>query len=208
MSVSPAVAPASHLTVRALPDQAPELAQVLARAFFDDPVFAWCFPHASSRLARSERLFAGMFLKRLALPQDETYTTHAGSGAALWMPPDTWDLGPVMQLRLLPLLLRLWGRDLPRVMRGLDVMDQHHPHAPHWYLPILGVDPSRQGEGIGSSLLAPILHRCDVTGMPAYLEATSERNRALYERHGFEVTEEIALPDGPPLWLMWREARA
>jgi hypothetical protein len=43
-------------------------------------------------------------------------------------------------------------------------------------------------------------------GTPAYLEASSARNRALYERHGFEVTEELSLPKGgPPIWLMWRE---
>ena len=40
--------------------------------------------------------------------------------------------------------------------------------------------------------------------MPAYLEATSERNKQLYLRHGFEVTGEIKLPDGPRMWPMWR----
>jgi hypothetical protein len=54
----------------------------------------------------------------------------------------------------------------------------------------------------------PMLSRCDEQGLPAYLEASSPRNRALYERHGFEVTEELKLPrSGPPLWLMWREPR-
>ena len=42
--------------------------------------------------------------------------------------------------------------------------------------------------------------------IPAYLEASTPRNRALYLRHGFVVLDEMRLPGGgPPLWRMWRE---
>jgi hypothetical protein len=50
--------------------------------------------------------------------------------------------------------------------------------------------------------------RCDREATGAYLEASSERNRALYERHGFELVEAVRLPrGGPPMWTMWREPR-
>jgi GNAT superfamily N-acetyltransferase len=62
-----------------------------------------------------------------------------------------------------------------------------------------------QGAGLGGALRAPILARCDRDGVPAYLEATSDRNRALYERHGFRVRGAIPLPDGPRVWAMWRD---
>ena len=53
--------------------------------------------------------------------------------------------------------------------------------------------------------MQPVLERCDAEGTPAYLETDTERNVQLYERHGFEVTEEFDLPGGgPPVWLMWR----
>ena len=52
--------------------------------------------------------------------------------------------------------------------------------------------------------MAPVLEICDRQRVPAYLEATSERNRELYLRHAFEVTGEINVPDGPTLWCMWR----
>jgi GNAT superfamily N-acetyltransferase len=88
----------------------------------------------------------------------------------------------------------------------MALMDAHHPHEPHFYLPIIGVDPAWQGQGVGSALLQPVLERADLEGMPAYLEATTDRNRALYERHGFDVRDIVYMPGGgPPLWLMWRE---
>lgn len=57
-------------------------------------------------------------------------------------------------------------------------------------------------------MLAAVLPRCDATGTPAYLEATSQGNRRLYQRHGFAVAGEITLPRGPALWPMWREPGA
>lgn len=50
-----------------------------------------------------------------------------------------------------------------------------------------------------------MLEQCDGSQLPAYLEATSERNQALYVRHGFHVTGAIPLPQGPTAWAMWRE---
>jgi hypothetical protein len=53
-----------------------------------------------------------------------------------------------------------------------------------------------------------MLARADREGVPAYHEATSPRNRALYERHGYVNQGEFVLPDGgPTLWRMWREPR-
>ncbi|MBF8286835.1 MAG: hypothetical protein HW393_649, partial [Dehalococcoidia bacterium] len=36
---------------------------------------------------------------------------------------------------------------------------------------------------------------------------TSERNRDLYARHGFEVTGTIQVADSPPMFPMLRKAR-
>jgi hypothetical protein len=56
---------------------------------------------------------------------------------------------------------------------------------------------------LGSALLAQVLAGVDADGMPAYLESSSERNLALYGRHGFEVTSEVVIPGGPRIWPMW-----
>ena len=52
-----------------------------------------------------------------------------------------------------------------------------------------------------------LLERCDREGIPAYLESSKEKNVPFYRRHGFEVTREIQLPNGPMLWAMWRQPR-
>jgi len=62
-----------------------------------------------------------------------------------------------------------------------------------------------QGHGLGVAVMEPVLRRCDEDGIGAYLESSKERNVPYYRRHGFEVVDEIDLPRGPRIWLMWRE---
>jgi ribosomal protein S18 acetylase RimI-like enzyme len=87
-------------------------------------------------------------------------------------------------------------------------MEERHPDdRSHRYLFILGTEQAAQGRGLGSALLSHMLARVDAEQMPAYLESSSERNLALYGRHGFEVTSEVAIPGGPRIWPMWRQPR-
>ncbi len=58
---------------------------------------------------------------------------------------------------------------------------------PHWYLPLIGVDPAHQGEGHGDALMAYALARCDRDHAPAYLESSKPRNIPFYRRYGFET---------------------
>jgi GNAT superfamily N-acetyltransferase len=193
---------------KATADDVPRLAEALARAFYDDPVFNWLIPDASERLRRSERGF-GLYLRRVYLPHDACYTTDDVVGGALWLPPEKWHLGPVAQLRLLPGMLAAMGGRFPQLMRAISTLESNHPKEPHYYLPFVGVRPESQGRGIGTALMRPILDRCDEEGIGAYLEATAPRNRACYLRQGFEVTEEFHFPKGgPPSWRMWREPRS
>jgi ribosomal protein S18 acetylase RimI-like enzyme len=82
-----------------------------------------------------------------------------------------------------------------------------HPTVPHWFLWMLGADPSRQGQGLGAALLKHTLRRCDEDGAIAYLESTNPRNVSLYERHGFEPLAVIRVRDVPPITPMLRPAR-
>jgi GNAT superfamily N-acetyltransferase len=209
---------AEGFPVRPLPDgsdirkvteaDVPRVAEALARAFYDDPVIGhWVVPDESRRMPILIRGFE-LFVRRIWLPQGEGYTTDRVIGAAMWMPPGTWHLTAFQQLRLVPAMVRALGRRLPRLLGLLNAAEAKHPREPHYYLPAVGIEPEWQGRGFGAALLRPILERCDSQRLPAYLEATSPRNRGLYERHGFEVVEEMTVKDSPPVWRMWREPRA
>jgi GNAT superfamily N-acetyltransferase len=184
----------------------PRIARALARAFEDDPVMGWIFRREDGRANRLEAAF-DLFLRRIWLPQNECYAADRLFGGALWMPPGKWHLGAGEQLRLLPSMIRVTGRNFPRMASVLNMIEKKHPRAPgHFYLAVLGIEPEMQGRGFGSALMQPVLARCDREQIPAYLESSKRRNVVLYERHGFKVVEEVLLPkDGPPMWRMWRD---
>jgi GNAT superfamily N-acetyltransferase len=181
------------------------LCAALARAFDDDPVMAWMFPDDGTRLERNERFFK--LRVRGLLSRDEVYTTDEHAGAACWAEPGRWEMGPIEGFRFALRVAAMTRTRTPVLARGWQVVDNAHPREPHWYLAILGTEPNRQGEGIGSALLQPVLDDCDRNEVPAYLESSKEENLAFYARHGFRVTDELTLPEGPPIWPMWREPR-
>jgi ribosomal protein S18 acetylase RimI-like enzyme len=173
----------------------------LARAFDDDPLAVFTSPRASSR----PRRLAFFYRLRLGtlMGEEMCFCDDERRGAALWAPHDAWEAPPREQLQL----LRLTNLRSPLTVTGFARMQKHHPHEPHYYLCVLGVSPEAQGQGLGSTLMAPMLERCDREGVPAYLESSKESNVAFYERHGFRVTKEMRFPFGPRLWLMWRDPR-
>ncbi len=187
-------------------DDAGRVSEILATAFYDDPVFRWCFPGDERRLAISEAFF------RVNL--EGVWITHgvvevAGDGAAaaaVWLGPSAGALGEQEEAALDAANERVLGEFAPRAERAIALMAEAHPAEPHHYLPYVGVMPGHQGRGLGAVLLERGLQRCDRDGMGAYLDASAPRNRPLYERHGFSVTEEHHLPDGPVFWGMWRKS--
>jgi GNAT superfamily N-acetyltransferase len=184
----------------------PAVAEVLAAAFAADPVASWVIPDPSRRLTVMREFFE-LGLAHQWRPDGLVYTTDPRVAAGIWMPPGTLDLSEDQLAQLLPALEAACGPDYPALETLMEVMDAHHPRTPHYYLAFLGTRPAWQGEGYGSALLRPGLARADAEGYPAYTEATSERNRALYERHGFAYLGPLVVPGGPTLHRMWRAPR-
>ena len=186
-------------------DDVPRLAAALARAFADDPVAQWILGEGEG-LQRRNKTFFAMEAHR-HLDGDRVLTTDDVVAGAYWAPPGKWRTPTSHVVRTLPTMIRLMGRRLPRAGRALREIEKRHPSEPHWYLAVLGTDPEHQGKGVGGALLAPVLDECDRDGIGAYLESSKERNVPYYRRFGFEVVDQFDLPNGPPMWLMWREPR-
>ena len=182
----------------------PRMAAALADAFADDPAMSWVVPDDRVRRDMTERAFA---LMSSACGSSRTSATRPrGVGAAVWELPGRWKSAPARSAAL--------GRDSSRpsgaTCRGRWALYASWSPATRatrtTTCRLSASVPEWQGRGMGAALLKPMLDRCDAERMPAYLEASSPRNRALYERHGFAVTEEFHLGKGsPPLWRMWRE---
>jgi GNAT superfamily N-acetyltransferase len=194
--------------ISATPEDVPRLADVLGRAFADDPLNRHLVPDD----ARRAKMLPGGFARQLRhvfLPNGLVLTTPDRAGAALWLGPDAQRLSLAQQLRLLPGMVRLFGiRGLSAAAGALAELDRHAPREPHWHLSILGVTPERQGAGLGSALLRPVLERCDREVRAAYLETANAANVPFYERHGFAVRERLDVRDGLRVWTMLRPARS
>lgn len=186
------------------------LAATLARAFYDDPVTLWILPDEAGRTARLARMFNAL-IRHHHFAGGGVEVAPEGTevgAAALWDPPNRWRQSPREQLAMMPSMIRTFGLRSARPRQVVDVMKDVHPDEPHWYLAVIGSDPTVRGKGFGQALMRSGLDRCDAEHCPAYLESSKPENVPYYQRFGFEVTGVIELPDdGPTVWPMWRAPR-
>jgi len=179
-----------------------EITGVLAAAMGDGPVARWLNPDPAVRQRYASAYFE-IFAEH-AVRHGEVYASFEGprlTGVALWFPFTSPIPPPADYERRVK---DASGSAFDRV-RELDAaLEAHHPVGPHHYLAFVAVHPDHQRRGIGSALLNRHHARLDAAGVPAYLEANDHRNRRLYLRHGYLTRTAIRLPDGPPIWPMWR----
>jgi GNAT superfamily N-acetyltransferase len=199
-------APQSPSLRTATDDDVSRLKSVLAAAFHEDPIFGWLMPDEATRQARLRRFFE-LELRHVVLTRGCAWTSSALSGAALSLPPGAWRLPTRVLFTQGPSFARAFGARLPRAAGLLSTIEQRHIREPHYYFAYVGVSPEAQGQGLGTALMRPTLDRCDEERLPAYLEASSERNAALYERLGFELQDELRFAGSPPLRLMLRPSQ-
>ena len=173
---------------------------VLTLAFSADPACRWAWPNPDQYLASFPTFIRG--LGGRAFEHGTAYGVGEQLGVALWLPPGVYSDEDA--------LVELFQRTVSEerqdaVFAVFEQMGRYHPHEPHWYLSLIGVDPSQQGAGHGSTLLRHALAACDRDGLPAYLESTNPRNTRLYARHGFEAVATIQVGDSPPIVPMIRQ---
>lgn len=185
--------------------------EILTDAFVDEAGLNWWLKQGRTK-ERARRKFFDAAVREGVHPKRDLWITDDHVGAAIWCMPGiaAFDLTPLRQLLMTPMLLDVAGVDgMKRAFETGETLAAHHPHVPHAHLVFLGVAKRGQGQGVGSAILKRTLLDVDALKAPAYLEATKERNVALYLRHGFETTAEFDVPrGGPHVWTMTRPAAA
>jgi GNAT superfamily N-acetyltransferase len=171
-------------------------------AFAADPMTRWVWPESHEYLTtmpKFVRAFGGPGFAR-----GGGHCTSNLAGAALWLPPGV----EPDEERLDELMESTASQAAQEAGPAIfEEMAKYHPEEPHWYLPLIGVDPAHQNKGHGDALMRYALERCDGDKLPAYLESTNPRNISLYRRHGFEEVGTIQVGTSPKLVPMLRRPR-
>jgi GNAT superfamily N-acetyltransferase len=187
--------------------QVKEASALLCRAFYQDPLVQYMLPDEGRRAQVLPSFYR--IVVRYALRYGEVYTTPEVDGVACWLTPGNTTVSTWRLLRVAP--TAPFSFSLSEQQRNTiysRYTDEAHELAmsrPHWYLWGLGVEPSRQHQGLGGLLIQPILARADRDGLPCYLETTNEVNVPFYEKHDFTVVSDGVIPDTAlRIWGMCR----
>ena len=194
------------------PNQIPSAARVMANAFANAPRYRFLLPNDAQRQARLPWVW-GATIRACVHSGGAVYVAHGGSGdavlgVAIWGSPQKPKHSALTLLRS-----GLWAAPvrfgIPAWRRRqalAPVLAALKPPGPCWYLNGIGVDPSAQRTGLGSALINQMLPCIDDDALPAFLDPSEPDNLGYYERFGFNVTAELTLPNGIPLWGMRRQA--
>ena len=181
---------------------------VLGRAYADDPVWTWLLDGRDRPELRLTRVFTAYAEAACRASGPRVLMSRDRAGASLWFPPGAWRSTAGDYLRSGPQVARSLGTGIVRALRMLSAVERQHPEEPHWYLESLGVLPASRGQGVGPTLLEPVLDRCDDDRLPAYAESSDARTVPFFERLGFVAGDPLDLPAGAPVATpLWRTPR-
>jgi GNAT superfamily N-acetyltransferase len=193
--------PAAAIRSATADEMMPVVATITA-AFITDPVarFAWPSVHDHLRaMPLGTPEFAGG-----GFAHGTVYVSDDLCGAALWLPPGVHPNGEALEKVFRDTAT---PEHLDDLLGTFEQMERWHPEEPHWYLPLVGVEPNAQRRGLGAALMQHAVARCDQEGALAYLDSSNPRNISLYRRFGFEVMGEIRVGAGPLVTPMLRRPR-
>ena len=179
-------------------------AEILQRALAADPLWSQLLTARRSTMgARAVQAQMAHYLRFDERVGDVRFHP-TWAGVAAWQHLDAGEPSPLW--RSVDALLRraAFGPLHHRAGRLFDQLEKSRAEVgPHQYLEFLGVEPDRQGQGIGSDLLVKGPAE-EAVAAARYLETFNERNVSFYGRHGYEVVERFPTDFGCDGWAMIR----
>jgi ribosomal protein S18 acetylase RimI-like enzyme len=177
----------------------------LATAFAQDPITGFLLQNGQGYRERVTHFFSLLMRARIALrmPVLVARGAHGIGGASMGYSTvrSEWPAG----------LTEEWDHFEKAIPGSTDrmaiydeVANKFKPPAPHYYLGVIGTDPTLQGSGIGTQLLKSFceISASDPLSSGVYLETAQASNLRFYERAGFAETGRGNLGDAT-LWCMF-----
>ena len=206
----------NDIEIRAiLPDEVGAAAELLGRAFQDDPGALIVEPDPTLREHADRTLFAPVV--RQAIPYGRVLVAVAADsgivGVATFLPSGhaTATDEEMVAAGLLDAVAAVPDA-AARMAPMVGYLEEMHARAidgPHARLEFYGVDPAAQGSGIGSRLMATGHATIDANGERCYLETFTTKNVAFYEKRGYRVVIDGVVPGThTPVWGLVRDPRA
>lgn len=188
-------------------EEVPIAIGVAARAFRDSPpTRVWFGDDPLRRLEAQHRMFDAFLTALVDPPLVGAFAGPALVGLLGYQREDSCIGVRAPAMRDYPRPSWAGADEYERVLEWLFTWGDHDPREPHWHVAPVAVDPPTQGMGFGSALLEEFCARADGARTMSWLETDKPQNVRLYERFGFEVTEEMDIL-GAHNWWMRREPR-
>jgi ribosomal protein S18 acetylase RimI-like enzyme len=189
----------------ASPSDIDEAVGCLSAAFAQDPITGFLLKQGAGYRDRVTQFFSLLMRARIELNMPVFVARGSGGidGAAMGYSTgrSEWPAG----------LTEEWVRfeeAIPGLTDRMAVYDEvatkFKPPAPHYYLGVIGTDPTKHGSGIGTHLLKTFceVSASDPLSSGVYLETAQASNLKFYERAGFAETGRGNLGDAT-LWCMY-----
>lgn len=186
-------------------------ADVMARAFAEDPVYHYLLPNENHYHRRL--MWMMRFMLRLCTRKGVAHQIGSPlQGVAAWLKPgeaisflDEVRAGVVTAPLHLGVtsawrsnnMMAATRKNRTRLSSGKD----------YWYLWQFAVAPESRGKGYGRALLQPVLNEADTTETDCWLDNSNAANLPIYEAMGFRTMEEYTIQDHQRVVKLWHMCR-
>ncbi|KIV88030.1 hypothetical protein, variant [Exophiala mesophila] len=176
-----------------LPDRKSRFAQVIAEAFYNDPLNRWLRLGDESKpdnpKLQNPQLALDHWLPLVRGRADNggvLVQTYDWAAVALWLPPGIQKPPYTTTHRGI-----LEYRDKFDALKAKTLGDRSY-----WYLNLIARSPSRADKGAIRGVIDPFIEKARQQEVPLWLEAISEHARDVYAHLGFRVVETVVIGAG------------
>lgn len=195
----------TDVTIRAMaPTEVPQVAQLLAQAYYHDVFFKWCVDSDKDRIAIVAAYYTIYIQSRGAVVHVATDSSKQLLGATVWLPHDG-DADMYADI-----IAAVGPANAPMFQEVAERSHANEPTGtPFYQLVGFGVTEAAQGRGIGHALLKHNLDHWDVVGIPTYLEASTPYTvgKGVYGKFGYLYHSPVmTFTDTAILYPLYRKA--